>query len=204
MIQSGPQNEIPDRISFICLLKIKCCIDPFVVLQAGEQGPIDFVAVYQAYGVNLGIDVSLGNKAAPSLVAEKSDWRSFEDRIKDEEDPYDLPLVYVGGHQVGGRFFLSQSVFHFRLSNSEPSLRFAFFSESIALNTRGWNSPIVRAWSAGRIRQRYTGLLSDCRYSALIPLTVSTSFVASCGTNAIGVCVIGAEVIANGSANAKL
>ena len=75
---------------------------PFAVLQAGEQGPIDFVALYQAYGVNLGIDVSLGNKAAPSLVAEKSDWRSFEDRIKDEEDPYDLPLVYVGGHQVGG------------------------------------------------------------------------------------------------------
>lgn len=70
-------------------------------MQEGYQKPISFVNLYQAYGVNLNIDVFLGNKGSPGWTPALSSLkRSIEDLILDEEDPHDLPLVYVGGHQV--------------------------------------------------------------------------------------------------------
>lgn len=70
-------------------------------MQEGEQEPISLVGLYQAHGIDLNIDVSLSNKGALGWTPAMNYKRdSFEDGTLEDNDPYDLPLIYVGGHQV--------------------------------------------------------------------------------------------------------
>ena len=56
------------------------------------------VDLYQAHGINLKLDVALGGKYLVSSNQEKV--KTAAERLQDEADSHDLPLVYVGGHQV--------------------------------------------------------------------------------------------------------